>query len=101
NGVSERVRPGDEVRPGGHAAREEEKERRSVGSARLFRKLQFVCRRDKAALTAAAQKFPDCRSTDLAVIARKVVHIHADELAGERRVHIARIRERMTHRTRA
>ena len=43
------------------------------------------------------QEFVDSGASSLAVIAGKFVHIHADEFAGEVRVHIARKRKRMPH----
>src|SRR5205823_14008165 len=53
---------------------------------------------DIAVLVCALQKFPDRVAASLAIIAGKIVHIHADEFAGQARIHVARVPHGMAHR---
>src|SRR6476659_1085891 len=55
----------------------------------LFNKFHFDWNVDVAFVVSVAQKLAYSRTSDLAIIPSKFVHVHADELAGEPRVHVA------------
>src|SRR5262249_32032452 len=62
----------------------------------LFNELQFNRRGDVSILVRVTEKFSDSSASDLAIIASEFIHVHSDEFAGELRVHIARVCERIT-----
>src|SRR5207249_2872851 len=55
---------------------------------------QPECRRSLC--RGVSQKFADGRASDLVIVTSKFVHVHADELAGELRVQVACICERLS-----
>ena len=46
---------------------------------------------DVAVIMCVGQKFADSRASSLTIISSKLIHVHADELTGKFRVHIARV----------
>src|SRR5215216_6758390 len=62
----------------------------------LFNELEFDRRGDVFLVVTVSQKFADRCASNLAIIARKFVHVHTDELTGELRVHVSRICERVS-----
>src|SRR5262245_12691322 len=64
----------------------------------LLNEFQFNRRRETSLLVCVTQKFSNSCASDVAIIASKFVHVHADELAGELRVHVTRVGERISDR---
>src|SRR5437016_2220649 len=65
---------------------------------RLAHELELNGRRKRLQLFTAPQELGDRLAPLLAVVAREVVHVHADEAVGERRVEPAPEAERVLHR---
>src|SRR5437773_11116011 len=66
-------------------------------ASQSLNKFRFDWSVDVAFVACLAQEFADRSASSFAVIASKFVHIHADKLAGEVRVHVARVRHRMSY----
>ena len=63
----------------------------------LFHEFQFDRSVDVSLVVRFGQKISNSRASDLAIITSEFIHIHSDELTGEVCVHVARVRERVSH----